>query len=169
MTSDRWLRVDSGPRDALLNAFFSVTFRMLAERNWGIAMAVHPEYCSDRSFRHAVANGYFNAAIDLPRFETVQPLLEMFDHRIRVAAEFAADEEQATGVGAGAQELAAQGRAAVFEDGFESVLFECYEREDGNLRFVFTVADHALRETIGNGEPRITAATLREAALALGR
>src|SRR5207249_3625923 len=57
--SDRWLRLESNDRDNLLNAFFSDTCRMLAERNWAVVMAIHPEYCAAGSFREALQNGWF--------------------------------------------------------------------------------------------------------------
>ena len=38
--SDRWLRLDGSLRDSLLDGFFIDTCRMLAERNWAVAMAI---------------------------------------------------------------------------------------------------------------------------------
>jgi hypothetical protein len=55
----------------------------------------------------------------------------------------------------------------VFEGGFDEVLYDCYDRADGNVRAALTVAQQALQETIDRGEEIVSLAALREAALGI--
>jgi hypothetical protein len=163
--SDRWLRLETGNRDALLDAFFGDTCRMLAERNWAVIMAVHPEYCAAPAFRGAMANGYFNAQFDVPQLPDARAIRHLFDVRIGLTVDAAL---QRTALEAAARPVAtASDAAAVFEGDFEAILFESYTASDRNLRALLTVAQQALQEAIGRDEAIVSNAALREAALAL--
>ena len=163
--SDRWLRLATADREALLDGFFGDTCRMLAERNWAVIMAVHPEYCAAPAFRRALANGYFGVQIDVPQIRDAAGIKQVFDVRIRIAAQAAAER---LAMEAGTRPVAAvAGADDVFEAGFESILFRYYRATGGNLRSVLTVAQQALQEAIGMDEAVVGNASLREAVLAL--
>lgn len=166
--SDRWLSLEVAQRDDLISAFFTDTCRMLAEVNWAMVMAVHPEYCGPRPFRDAVANGFFNVQMDAPRIDRPEALRELLDVRVRILAENAEDEAL---LEAGIDPALLPNRAGssvddVFEAGFDSVLLEYYAARDRFLRGVLTVAQQAVQETIALGEAIVPAATVREVALA---
>lgn len=167
--SDRWLSLGEARRDQLIDAFFGDTARTLAEINWSIVMAIHPEYCAARAFRAALANGLFNVQLDVPRLQRAESLRELLDVRIRTVAA-GAEEEEELEAGHEPEELPlAASVEDVFESGFESVLLDYYEANDLNLRSVLTVAHQALQETINLGEALVTTAALREVGLALAR
>jgi hypothetical protein len=167
--SDRWLRLEPVRRDPLLTSFFTDTCRMLAERNWALVMAIHPEYTTTAAFRSAAANGYFNVQLGVPFLTDPGAIRAIVDRRIQdvsVALEKAALLE--AGI---ALEMIDDVRAAtaddVFGEGFAEVLLECYNATEGNLRAVLTVTQQAVQEAIGLAEPRVSAEGLREATLAL--
>lgn len=165
--SDRWLNTQGVARAELLNGFFGKTCRMLAERNWAIALAVHPEYCDSDGYRSAQRDGWINDRLDVPSLRGPDAIRLLFDERVSVAAEDAA-ELQAIEAG----ELKPEGpwpkAAHVFENGFEALLFELYEQTGLNVRTVLTVADQTLREAIRRGEDRIPTDALRTTILTLG-
>jgi hypothetical protein len=164
--SDRFLRKKSSARAEVLEPFFRETCRMLAERNWGIVLAVNPEYCTSASFRLALTEGFVNNQFDVPRLPEPCSLHALINARItRRAQESQTDAEfRASG---DADSFADASASDVFEDGFEEILFERYTRAEGNLRAVLTVADQALRETIALSESRITNTALQQTILAL--
>jgi hypothetical protein len=164
--SDRWLRLDGRVRDALLEGFFVDTCRMLAERNWAVAMAIHPDYCSTRAYREAAGNGYFTIQHGMPELKAPDALRHLFAVRIQSVAEA---ESEFIALEEGIQPIppVAVSIDDVFEEGFEHLLHEYYEARERNLRAVLTVAQQALLEAIGLNEERITLASLREAALGL--
>jgi energy-coupling factor transporter ATP-binding protein EcfA2 len=164
--SDRWLRLDGSVRDAVLQGFFIDTCRMLAERNWAVAMAVHPDYCSTSAYREAAGNGYFTVQHGMPDLATPDVLGRLFAARIQSVAE---DEHEYRSLDRGEYPISpiAVPPDAVFEDGFEALLHRYYERSDRNLRAVLTVVQQALIEAIGLGEIRISTASLRESSLGL--
>jgi hypothetical protein len=164
--SDRWLRLDGRLRDALLDGFFSDTCRMLAERNWAVAMAIHPDYCSNGGFREAARNGYFTIQLGIPSFDSPEGLRRLFAARVQSVAE-AENEFAALEQGIYPIPAITVTERDVFEDGFDTLLHEFYEASEQNLRAVLTVAQQALLETVGMGEDIVTTASLREAALAL--
>jgi hypothetical protein len=164
--SDRWLRLDGAPRDTLLEGFFTDTGRMLAERNWAVAMAIHPDYCAARGFREAAGNGYFTVQHGMPQLDSPEALQHLFAFRIQSVAdaenEFRALEEGIDPIPPIRVEV-----AEVFEEGFDALLHEYYQASEQNLRAVLTVAQQALLEMVGMGEEIISVASLREAALGL--
>lgn len=163
--SDRWLRLPTQNREALLDAFFAETCRMLAERNWAVVMAAHPEYCAAQAFRAAMANGYFDLELHVPHIADANAIRKLFDVRIGLIVE-AASARQA--LEAGEPPPAEGGDAAhVFEEGFEAILLDSYRARDRNLRALLTVAQQALQEAIGKDKPLVSNAALREAALAI--
>ena len=167
--SDRWLRLESGRRDPLLTAFFTDTCRMLAERNWVLVMAIHPEYCATAAFRTAAANGYFNVQLGVPMIDRSEAIRAIFDARIRTLSNALA-ETNLLEAGISAADIDGVRTASVddvFEPGFETILFEFYAANEGNLRTVLTVAQQATQEAIGLGESMVSAASVREATLAL--
>ena len=164
--SDRWLRLDGNLRDALLDGFFTDTCRMLAERNWAVAMAIHPDYCSTHGYREAARNGYFTIQHGMPQLEAPDALRHLFAARIQSVAE-AENEFAALEGGINPIPAIAVSVSDVFEDGFDNLLHQYYEASEQNLRAVLTVAQQALMETVGMGEEVITTASLREAALGL--
>jgi hypothetical protein len=167
--SDRWLSLGEARRDELIEKFFTDTARTLAEINWSIVMAIHPEYCATPAFRSALANGLFNVQLDVPRLARPESLRELLDARIQTVAAGVAEEEQLE-AGRETDELPlAASVDDVFESGFESVLLDYYEANDLNLRAVLTVAHQALQETINLGEALVTTSALREVGLALAQ
>jgi hypothetical protein len=167
--SDRWLRLEPSARESLIDSFFTDTCRMLAELDWAVVMAVHPEYCASSPFRSAAANGYFNVQLSVPRIDRPEALRELLDARIRTLAT-AAEEATQLEAGIDPSSLPPAVDASVddvFEPGFEAVLLEYYAANDSNLRAVLTVAQQALQETIGLGEDTITTAAIRDARLTL--
>jgi hypothetical protein len=164
--SDRWLRLGGQVRDALLEGFFADTCRMLAERNWAVAMAVHPDYCATRAYREAAGNGYFTVQHEMPELEAPDALRQLFAVRIQSVAE-AENEFVALEEGVHPVPPIAVSADDVFEEGFDVLLHDYYEARERNLRAVLTVAQQALLEAVGLGEERITLASLREAALGL--
>jgi hypothetical protein len=169
--SDRWLRLAGPERDALLDAFFADTCRMLAERNWGIVMAVHPEYCATSAFRLATSNGYLNVQLSVPRVDHASAIRELFDTRIRQLGANA-EEERLLQAGLDPDSFPTVREASaddVFEEGFETILLQHYQASDSNLRAVLTVAQQALQETLSLDEPLVTNAAVSDATLALAR
>jgi hypothetical protein len=167
--SDRWLRLPNGDRDALLEAFFADTCRMLAERNWSIVMAVHPEYCAAPAFRDASANGFLNVQLDVARISRPESIRTLLERRFD-AVVASAEEQQLFELGLDPRDLPEAGQASVddvFEDGYEALLLEHYDASDSNLRAVLTVTQQALQETINLDEAVITNAAIRDAALSL--
>jgi len=164
--SDRWLRLDGKLRDALLEGFFTDTCRMLAERNWAVAMAIHPDYCSSSGFRNAARNGYFTSQHGMPMFESPEGLRRLFAARIQSVAE-AENEFAALEAGVYPIPTITISEVDVFEAGFDSLLHDYYQASEQNLRAVLTVAQQALMETVGMSEEIVSTASLREAALAL--
>jgi energy-coupling factor transporter ATP-binding protein EcfA2 len=167
--SDRWLRLDPSTRESLIDSFFTETCRMLAELDWAVVMAVHPEYCSSSPFRSAAANGYFNVQLSVPPIDRPEALRELLDVRIRALAS-AAEEARQLEAGIDPGELQPPADTSVddvLEPGFETVLLEYCAANDNNLRAVLTVVQQALQETIGLGEDTVTTAAIREAGLAL--
>jgi hypothetical protein len=169
--SDRWLRLEEGDRETLLEAFFTDTCRMLAELNCAIVIAVHPDYCAAAPFRSAAANGYLSVQLDVPRLEEPQAIRTLFERRIQAVAS-AAEEERLLEAGIDPQLATSRFEAEasvddVFEEGFEAVLLECYAASDSNLRSVLTIAQQALQETIDLEERVVTTAALRDVALSL--
>jgi hypothetical protein len=164
--SDRWLRLDGALRDALLEGFFTDTGRMLAERNWAVAMAIHPDYCAARGFREAAGNGYFTIQHGMPQLDSPEALRHLFGFRIQSVAE-AENEFRALEEGIDPIPPIRVEVAEVFEEGFDALLHEYYQASEQNLRAVLTVAQQALLEMVGMGEEIISVASLREAALGL--
>ena len=164
--SDRWLRLDGNMRDTLLDGFFTDTCRMLAERNWAVTMAIHPDYCSTSGFRNAARNGYFTTNVAMPALDNSEALRRLFAARIQSVAE-AENEFAALEEGVHPIPPITVVETDVFEDGFDALLHEYYQASDQNIRAVLTVAQQALMETVGMGEEIVTTASLREAALAL--
>jgi hypothetical protein len=164
--SDRWLRLDGQVRDNLLEGFFVDTCRMVAERNWAVAMAIHPDYCATRAYREAAGNGYLTLQHEMPELRAPEALRHLFAARIQSVAE-AENEYVALEEGIDPIPPIAVSVDEVFEDGFAHLLHEYYEGRERNLRAVLTVAQQALNEAVGLGEERITVASLREAALGL--
>jgi hypothetical protein len=139
---------------------------MLAERNWAVAMAIHPDYCSKHGYREAAGNGYFTIQHGMPQLEAPEALRHLFAVRIQSVAA-AENEFAALETGIHPIPVIAVSVSDVFEDDFESLLHEYYEASGQNLRAVLTVVQQALMETVGMGEEVITIASLREAALGL--
>jgi hypothetical protein len=164
--SDRWLRLDGSVRDALVDGFFTDTCRMLAERNWAVAMAIHPDYCAGRGFREAAGNGYFTVQHGMPQLDSPDALRRLFGFRIQSVAE-AENEVRALEEGISPTPPITVEIAEVFEHDFDALLHEYYEASEQNLRAVLTVAQQALLEAVGLGEEIISIASLREAALGL--
>lgn len=164
--SDRWLRLDGNVRDAVLEGFFVDTCRMLAERNWAVAMAIHPDYCSTTAYRTAAGNGYFTIQRGMPTLETPAVLGSLLAARARSVAE---DENEYRSLREGRDPIppVAVPADAAFENGCDVLLHKYYEGSDRNLRAVLTVVQQALSEAVGLGETRITVAALRESALSL--
>jgi hypothetical protein len=166
--SDRWLNTDASQRRALLESFFRETCRMLAERNWAVVLAIHPEYCASPGFRSALADGWINHRLDIPSLETPDALAALFDERIargvRDAAEWDALE---LGQRPPAGDAEWPQSRDLFEDGFATLLWERYVAAGGNLRPVLTVAEQAVREALLRGEASISCDTLRETILTL--
>ena len=164
--SDRWLRLDGEVRDSLLDGFFVDTCRMLAERNWAVAMAIHPDYCATRGYRQGAGNGYFTIQHGMPQLETPAALRQLFAVRIQSVAE-AENEYRALEEGVDPIPSITVEVVDVFEEGFDALLHEYYEASGQNLRAVLTVAQQALLETVGLGEELVSIASLRDAALGL--
>lgn len=164
--SDRWLRLDGHVRDVLLDGFFIDTCRMLAERNWAVAMAIHPDYCATRGYRQGAGNGYFTVQHGMPRLDSPDTLRHLFAARIQSVAE-AENEYRALEEGIDPIPPTTVSPDEVFEHGFDALLHEYYEASGQNLRAVLTVAQQALLETVGLGEEIVSIASLREAALGL--
>jgi hypothetical protein len=167
--SDRWLRLPTRDQEALLEAFFADTCRMLAERNWSIVMAVHPEYCGAPAFRAASANGYLNVQLEVPRIDQPEGIRTLLERRFDSVVTNA-EEQQLLELGVDPEVLPeARGASVddVFEAGYEALLLEYYEASDRNLRAVLTVTQQALQETINLDEAIVTNAAIRDAALSL--
>lgn len=164
--SDRWLRLDGTLRDTLLDGFFVDTCRMLAERNWAVAMAIHPDYCATRGYREGAGNGYFTVQHGMPQLESPNALRQLFAVRIQSVAE-AETEYRALEEGVDPIPPITVEVVDVFEEGFDALLHEYYEASGQNLRAVLTVAQQALLETVGLGEELVSLASLRDAALGL--
>jgi hypothetical protein len=93
--SDRWLNTSADHRDEILEGFFRETARMLAERNWGVLLAVHPEYYAAPSFRQAVGEGFLNSQREVPRLPDADVLMRLVEARIARRAEDADEESLA--------------------------------------------------------------------------
>jgi hypothetical protein len=160
--SDRWLTTSAKSRDALLGAFFGETARMLAERNWGVVLAVQPEYCAAPAFRRTLAEGFLDSQVSVPALPNPAALRLILDERVVRRARDA--DEDARGQG----ESAVFGDVRfldVFEPEAEAILFDRYR--DGNLRPVLTVSHQALCEAVRVGDEKIFNRALREMVLAL--
>jgi hypothetical protein len=119
--SDRWLRLDGTLRDALLDGFFVDTCRMLAERNWAVAMAIHPDYCATRGYREGAGNGYFTVQHGMPQLESPTALRQLFAVRIQSVAE-AENEYRALEEGVDPISPITVEVLDVFEEGFDALL-----------------------------------------------
>lgn len=146
--SDRWLRIENGPdRSGAVEPFFRETCRMLAERNWAVVVAVHPDYLSAPGFQEARRQGYLNRVLEVPRLPEAAALERLLTHRI----ESRVDDASAVDV-------------------FETEAIEqlyAYYVASANLRLALTIVDQALREAVDGDVERISASEIHEAALGI--
>lgn len=159
---DRWVNTTAADPRPVLDSFFQNTCRMLAERNWAVALAIQPEYSASATFRRAAEQGFLGEQHEIPTLPSSVELKTIFHQRI-VRAVASENEVRRSD---GRPPLPDAGIDDAFEQGFEDQLFERYE-SDSNLRPVFSIADQALRETLAVGDDVVTRAALAEIAVAI--
>jgi hypothetical protein len=139
--SDRWLR--DSDRRYLVQPFFRDTFRVLAERDASLVVAVHRDYYEEADLTK-LTDGMLELRVEVPPLTTVAQLGRILDRRM-AHLRFEPDHRQA------------------FEREAVNKLFEYYtQAANGSIRQTLGRVQQALDQAIQRGDAIVTANVVKD-------